>query len=135
MLVLSVVYFVLGTGIEDDFFTDPIGSGLWVKGIAVCLIILSLLLLVFPTHYTGQFPTIKEWLNRIPFALTTVLYALLLPLIGFFISTFLAVTAISLLFNARFVPALLSAAIMTIATYIVFDVLLGINLPAGHYFK
>ncbi len=131
VLILSAVYFYLGFGIQDDFFSDPIGSAWWVKGVALALITLSLLLLVLPSQFVGAFPKLMEWWQRIPFILVVVLYAYALPSLGFFISTPILITLVSLLFNARLLLAILSSIVMTICCYIVFDLLLGISLPDG----
>jgi putative tricarboxylic transport membrane protein len=135
MLVLSVIFGGLSLGVEDAFFSDPIGSAIWVQGIAVCLIFLSILLFFSKLEFTGKFPESREWANSLPFIFSIVVYSFILPNIGFFIATPLLITSIGIIFNARVVPAIISSIIMTIVCYLIFDVVLDISLPIGYYFK
>lgn len=130
-LILSLLYLYLGCGVEEGFLSDPVGSAWWIKGLAMVLVGLSLLLFFFPSNFVGQFPVMSEWLNRLPFILIVIAYASFLPIVGFFIATPVLITSLALLFGAKLYPASVSAMLMTIVCYAIFDWLLGISLPSG----
>ena len=131
ILVLSLGYIVMGLSIEEGFYNDPVGPDVWVIGVGVCLVFLSLLLLFFPAGYIGSFPQAREIIKRIPFFMCVVLYSYALPFLGFIISTPLLMVCIGLIFRAKLVPAIISAVSMTAGCYLVFDVILDIALPSG----
>ena len=135
VLVASLVYGILGLMMEEGFFSDPVGPNLWIQGVAAILFVLSLLLLVFPTSFVGSFPSLQEWLLRIPFLLVIIAYSYALPLFGFAISTPILMALIGILFKARLVPAIVSGLLMTVGCFIVFDFALGISLPMGLLFR
>ena len=135
VLVLSIIYGLMGFGIEESFVSDPVGSSLWVQGIAICLIGFSVLLWFFPLDYAGNFPILKEWINIIPFVALILIYSNFLPYLGFLLTTPILITLIGVIFKARLIPAIISAVIMTICCYLVFDFALDISLPTGLIFK
>ena len=58
-------------------------------------------------------------------------YALTFELLGFVVSTALATFALGLLFTGRPVPCAISAVLMGVLLYSLFDLLLDVPLPLG----
>ena len=135
VLVFSLVYLKLGFDIKVSFFSGSIGPHHWVIGVASCLIALSLLLFFQPSTYLGNFPKINEWTQRIPFAIAIIVYANVLPYLGFLITTPLLMSAIGYWFQAKPIKALISAIVMTLSCYLLFTILLNISLPTGLWFR
>ena len=66
-----------------------------------------------------------------PRGLTLLAYAVLFEVLGFVISTTLATFALGLLFTGRPLPCAISAVLMGVLLYGLFDYLLDVPLPLG----
>lgn len=65
----------------------------------------------------------------------TILYIVLVQLIGFMPSTFLVTATYMLFLNARILASLVGAAVLAAALYSLFGILLHIPLPEGRFFS
>jgi len=63
--------------------------------------------------------------------LASIIYILVIKVIGYFITTFILSFIVSLMFKARVIDALLVATIITLSTLFLFKVLLSVPLPEG----
>lgn len=151
--ISSVLFLVLGVGVRigASFITDPqisqIGPREFPNFIGNCMIVLSLALLV-KTLYThlkhkdasnaekeqsgsaeDKKTVMQNEFRALAIALICLLYAILFKQLGYFVSTFLAVTAICILFKEKRIwvyPLLYGVAAVIWAG---FTYLLQINLP------
>lgn len=127
LLVLSGIYVWLAGGYRAGF-GDPLGPAAFPRIVGIPAMALSLLLIIWP----GTEP---DWardsrLLRQGAALAALLgYAFLLEPLGFVLSTFIAVAALSLLMRASPRAAILSGAGIAPALWLLFDRLLGLPLP------
>ena len=131
VLVFSFIYVVLGFNMPEAFYSDPIGPNLWIKIVGAVLIIFSLILIIIPGDYQGDFPQLKQWLKVLPLLASISIYYFLLPISGFLITTMVLVAAIARFFGAKLLFCIIAAIIMVATSYFIFDFALKISLPTG----
>ena len=130
VMSMGLVCAAEATTFEVAFMTDPVGPK--------ALPLLAALIMIF----AGLHATLKPqgdwtWLTRGTATRTgaaTVAflsYGVLLPVLGFFTSTTLVVSALSGLFGAPVKRALLAAAALSGALWLLFVQALGLPLPIG----
>lgn len=129
-LLLAALMAGFGYGLEAPFAYEPVGPKafplLTAAVIAVCGLILTI-------RGGGVVPQTGPGVNRALLGLCVSLlaYALLFQPLGFIISTTLLMIPIAMIFGARWWQGLLTGAIMAAASYLLFDRVLAVVLPAG----
>ncbi|OSP53676.1 tripartite tricarboxylate transporter TctB family protein [Pseudoruegeria sp. SK021] len=127
ILAVSLVYLWAAGGYEAGF-GDPLGPAAFPRIIGIPAAVISILLIIWPGR-DPQWAGGRRLIRQIAALATLIGYALLLEPLGFVPSTFLAVGGLALLMGARLVPALLTAATIAPALYILFDRVMGLPLP------
>ena len=132
--VLLVLGGILGgletTTFETFFMTDPIGPKA-LPGLAAFVLVLA------GAHVTVRPSTDYSWLTSGALirtgsaTLAFLLYAVALPLVGFFASTTVVVATLSALFGATLRKAIPAAAMLTGGLWLIFVAGLGLPLPIG----
>lgn len=129
MLVLSMIYSISAYNLDADF--DPTHEKFYAFALGVCMVLLSMALLIRPTQQKVIWPNLKN-LQKIGITICTILvYSLALHKVGFLICASVLMGACMWVFNAKtkfIIPVSITVAI---TFYVVFDRLLGLNLPAG----
>lgn len=129
-LLFCAVLAVIAWGFQAPFAYDPVGPR------AYPLLLLSLmasasLWLIFKPGLVDQRIN-QQALKRSLLCIAALLgYAVLFEALGFVISTTLATFALGLLFTGRPLPCAISAVLMGVLLYGLFDYLLDVPLPLG----
>ena len=135
LLAFSGLYAYGGSLSEVGFYSGVIGPNHWVYLVGAVLAFLSLWLFFKPTPFQPQSLPAKVWNRRLPLIGSVVLYAGVLPYIGFLGAMIPLMVLTSWLFGARVHFALISALIMTGLCLLLFEGLLGISLGRGLWFS
>jgi len=129
MLIISMVYCYSAFSLDADF--NPTQEKYYPFVLSIAMIILSLSLLVWPSPHTTSWPNGKN-LRKIGLIFCAILvYSLVLHKVGFLISAGVLMGLCMLVFNANRKWIVPVSIIVVIIFYILFDRLLGLNLPAG----
>ena len=129
MLVLSVIYCASALSLDADF--DPVNEKFYPFVLSVLMILLSVGLFVWPSPQTTSWP---EWQNvqKIGVTFSAILvYTFVLHEIGFIVSASVLMAICMWVFEASRKWILPASIIVSVSFYIIFDRLLGLNLPAG----
>ncbi len=129
MLILSIVYCVSALSLDTDF--DPVNEKFYPFVLSLVMILLSIGLFIWPSRQSTTWPNWKN-LQKIGITFTAILvYSFVLHSIGFIISASVLMAICMWVFEARRTWILPTSIIVSISFYIIFDRLLGLNLPAG----
>ena len=129
MLVLSVIYCASALSLDADF--DPVNEKFYPFVLSVLMILLSVGLFVWPSPQTTSWP---EWQNvqKIGVTFSAILvYTFVLHEIGFIVSASVLMAICMWVFEASRKWILPASIIVSVSFYIIFERLLGLNLPAG----
>ncbi len=115
------------------FLTDPIGPKALPLLVAVIFALAGGCLLARPQP-EPSWPSRATWLRGGMAVSSLVIYAFILPFLGFYVSTTLAVTALALLFKGPPVKSAAAAMLYSGALYVLFVYMFGLPLPMGSLF-
>ena len=129
MLLFSMAYCYFAVSLEADF--DPTREKYFPFILSVAMITLSVLLFFLPSRHTTSWPKDKQWL-KIGFLVGAILfYSLFLSYVGFLISASLLMAVCMWEFGAKGKWIAPVSVTVAISFYIIFDRILGLNLPPG----
>ena len=129
MLVLSVVYCVSALLLDTDY--DPVNEKFYPLVLSILMILLSVGLFIWPSEQSTTWPN-RQNLQKIGIIFVAILlYSFVLHTIGFIISASLLMALCMWVFNAAPKWIAPASVITAITFYIIFDRMLGLNLPAG----
>ena len=147
-LVLSIGMLVLTRGLPHSSLV-PIGPGFYPRIVLVVMAVLSVMLIAADlwrkrsnaTPAPAAAAAEPEERNYLLVGITYAVfsgYVILLPLVGYRVSTFLFMAALQTVFEPprsarRWVMVLVSAAATAAVTYVVFNDYLSVLLPRGHW--
>lgn len=129
MLILSIIYCASALLLDADF--DPANEKFYPFVLSVLMIVSSIGLFIWPSTQTTSWP---KWRNLQKIGITfcaILVYSFVLTKIGFIISASVLMGICMWVFEAKrkwIAPVSLA---FSVSFYIVFDRLLGLNLPAG----
>lgn len=129
LLALAVAYGVTASGYEA-MIGDPLGPAVFPMVLAVPLLLFSLYLIVRPDpepDWARGRALLKQALTVGVF----VAYAYLLEVLGFVVTTFLAVVALGMLLDAKPLQAAAAGVGIAVVLFVLFNNLLNLPLPAG----
>ncbi|WGF88964.1 tripartite tricarboxylate transporter TctB family protein [Marinivivus vitaminiproducens] len=115
-------------------FGDQIGPSLFPRMVAVPMGLFALYL-VFRPDADPNWPSLGRFGRQAILVVTLLVYPLGLEPLGFPISTFLATAVLGSVMGARPLPSAVSAALIAVGLYVLFDVLLGLPLPLVPTFR
>lgn len=134
LLVVAVLAFISASRLPITATADLVGPKMYPAGLAVLLAVLSGLLLMgaAPSHRGDAGITLPGIVRRfLPLVLFSGLYVVALPRLGFMLATTaLLMACFTLLGERKHWLNFLIAAGCTVATYLLFATLLGIQLSA-----
>ncbi len=129
MLIISMVYCYSAFSLDAGF--DPTQEKYYPFALSIIMVVLSLALLVWPSGLTTTWPKGRN-LAKIGITFCAILaYSLVLHPIGFLISASILMGVCMWVFEANRKWIVPVSIIVAIIFYIVFDRILGLNLPAG----
>ena len=129
MLMLSVVYFSSAWSLDADL--DPVHEKFYPLVLSVIMILLSIALMIWPSEHSTTWPGWKNFRKIAIVSGAILVYALVLQEVGFLVSASILMAICMWIFEAEgkwIAPVSIATAI---GFYLVFDRLLGLNLPAG----
>lgn len=129
MLLMSMIYSISAYNLDADF--DPTHEKFYSFALGVCMVLLSIALMIWPTKHKVTWPDLKS-LQKIGITICTILiYSLVLHKVGFLICASILMGICMWVFNAKRKFIIPVSIIVAITFFVVFDRLLGLNLPAG----
>lgn len=129
MLVLSVIYCASALSLDADF--NPVDEKFYPFVLSVLMIVSSIGLLIWPSAHTTSWPKGRN-IRKIGITFCAILvYCLVLQKVGFIIAASVLMGICMWVFEAQRKWIAPVAIITAISFYVVFDRLLGLNLPAG----
>ena len=129
MLFFSMAYCYFSVSLEADF--DPTNEKYFPFILSAAMITLSVLLFFLPSQHTTSWPEGRQWLKISLLIGAILFYALFLENVGFLISASLLMAVCMWGFGAKLKWIAPVSVTVAISFYIIFDRILGLNLPAG----
>ena len=129
MFVFSMAYAYMAISLETDF--EPTNEKFFPFVLALIMGSLSVLLFLFPSQHSASWPDRQQFLKIALLGVTIFIYTLVLPELGFIISATLLLGVCMKVFGAPNRWIIPVSVILTISFYVIFDRLLGLNLPMG----
>lgn len=129
-LALAAFFIWGATQIELSFISDPVGPRTFPMIIGSLLGLASLIIVLRPDR-EPQWPALGRMLEIAGAVAVMVAYALLLPDLGFVLSTALASAYLTWRLGTRPLPSVLSGVLTSLGIYTVFHLILGLSLARG----
>ena len=117
---------------QVNFSYEPVGPKAFPILLSAILATLSLVL-VFRPGENGDWPDKRVTLKLLAVLGVLLVYALLFTRLGYVVMTFLTVLSLARLFEASWKKAAIAGVLMTLGSYYLFTLGLGIALPGGHW--
>ena len=118
--------------LQVTFSYEPVGPKAFPYLLSAILAGLSLVL-VFRPGENGEWPEKHVTVRLLAVLGVLLVYALLFTRLGFVVTTFFTVLSLARLFEASWKKAAIAAFLMTLGSYYLFTLGLGIALPGGHW--
>lgn len=129
MLVLSVIYCASALSLDADF--NPVNEKFYPFVLSVLMIVSSIGLFIWPSPHTTSWPKGRN-VRKIGITFCAILaYCFVLQKVGFIITASVLMGICMWVFEAKRRWIAPVSIITAISFYVVFDRLLGLNLPAG----
>jgi hypothetical protein len=129
MLVLSIIYCAAALLLDADF--NPVNEKFYPFVLSVLMIVSSIGLFIWPSPHTTSWPKGKNVI-KIGITFCAILgYCFVLRKIGFIISAGVLMGICMWVFEAKRKWIVPVSIVTAVSFYIVFDRLLGLNLPVG----
>ncbi len=116
--------------IEESFIQDPLGPKAFPWVIAVVLAITGLFMIIKPDD-DPEWPTRQKFLRIIWSVVAMVLYAELLPIVGFVVTTAAVAAFLAWQLGATLLQAAVGGVVISGGIYVVFHLVLGLSLARG----
>jgi putative tricarboxylic transport membrane protein len=116
--------------IEESFIQDPLGPKAFPWVIAVVLAITGIFMLLKPDD-EPEWPSRAKFLRIVWSVASMVLYAELLPIVGFVMTTAAVAAFLSWQLGSAIRQAALGGALISGGIYVVFHLVLGLSLARG----
>ena len=128
--LLGLFYIYSAFIIEESFISDPVGPKTFPYIISFFLLTSSLFL-IFKPEQTPHGPSFGKILEVLATAVVLIGYAIILPVVGFVITTFFASTFISWRLGANLISASLVSLAISVTIFVLFRYVLGLSLAVG----
>ena len=116
--------------IEESFIQDPLGPKAFPWVIAVVLAITGIYMIIKPDD-DPEWPTRSKFLRIVWATVAMVLYAELLPIVGFVVTTAAAAAFLAWQLGATLRQAAIGGALISGGIYGIFLLVLGLSLARG----
>jgi len=133
LFALAVAYGLAGRGYESAFTSDPLGPSAFPQLLAALLAVTALVLLFRPGPGV-DWPRGVALLRQVVAVGVLLAYAFVLEPLGFIPATAVAIAVVALQLGARYGQAALLGGVISVLLFVLFDLLLGLPLPAGALF-
>lgn len=129
-LALAAFFIWQATQIQLSFISDPVGPKSFPIIIGLVLGLSSAVIMLRPDP-KPSWPSLGRLAEIGGAVLVLVVYAYLLPVLGFVIATALASSYLSWRLGTPPLTALLAGALTSVGIYVVFHLILGLSLAEG----
>ncbi|MEP3048121.1 MAG: tripartite tricarboxylate transporter TctB family protein [Roseibium sp.] len=129
-LVLAFGYAWAALIIEESFLSDAVGPKAFPLIIAAVLALSSLAIIAKPDA-SPDWPSLGRFMEVAMAVLVMVLYAILLPELGFVFATALAATYLTWRLGSTPVSSVIAGSLTSVGIYVVFHLVLGLSLAKG----
>ncbi|MWB76595.1 tripartite tricarboxylate transporter TctB family protein [Pseudooceanicola sp. 216_PA32_1] len=129
-LLLAAGYIWAALLIEESFLSDAVGPKTFPIIIAAILALASIAIILRPDA-EPEWPTLGRLAEIAAAAVVMILYAQLLPEIGFVIATALAAAYLTWRLGSGLVGTVLTGVGTSVGIYVVFHLVLGLSLARG----
>ncbi|PVB59599.1 tripartite tricarboxylate transporter TctB family protein [Labrenzia sp. 011] len=129
-LILALGYAWAALVIEESFLSDAVGPKAFPLIIAAVLGLSSIMIFLKPDT-APEWPALPRLLEVGASVLVMILYAILLPEVGFIIATAVAASYLTWRLGTAPVASLVSGCLTSLGIYAVFHLVLGLSLARG----
>ncbi|MEM5582713.1 tripartite tricarboxylate transporter TctB family protein [Roseibium sp. AS2] len=129
-LLLALGYAWAAVNIEESFLSDAVGPKAFPLIIATILGLSSLVIIIRPDK-APEWPSFMRFMEVGAAVAVMILYAMLLPELGFVIATALAAAYLTWRLGTRPLSSVLSGCLTSLGIYAVFHLVLGLSLARG----
>jgi len=129
-LLMAAILAIFGWGLVAPFAYEPVGPRAFPMITALVIAICGVILLV---QGGGRAEPVnrKSLLGLILLCITLLIYATVFERLGYVLSTLLMSAVVALIFGAKPHQAVLSAVVLSVGSYLLFDHGLDVVLPTG----
>ena len=132
LLVVGLIYGAAAQNYGTPFSYDPLGPKPVPLFLAGSLIILTLILLLYP--HRVQLPSVPGWGRGLWLTVILLFYQATWNLLGFLLSTTISIYLASRLYRCSWMQGLMTALVLSVICYGLFNFLLNTPLPLGNIF-
>ncbi|WP_394154098.1 tripartite tricarboxylate transporter TctB family protein [Loktanella salsilacus] len=129
-LLLAIGFALAAMTIKESFLSDAVGPKAFPLIIAAVFGLSSAVIALRPDE-SPQWPALSRLVEIFAAAVVMVLYAQLLPAVGFVIATFFASAYLTWRLGSGLVGSLLTGVGTSLGIYVVFHLVLGLSLARG----
>ncbi|MFZ3584070.1 tripartite tricarboxylate transporter TctB family protein [Loktanella sp. DJP18] len=129
-LLLAIGYALTAMTIQESFLSDAVGPKAFPIIIATVLGLSSLVIALRPDT-SPSWPSLGRLAEILAAAVVMVLYAELLPVLGFIIATFLASAYLTWRLGSEVIGSLMIGVGTSLGIYVIFHLVLGLSLARG----
>lgn len=129
-LLLAIGFALAALTINESFLSDAVGPKAFPLIIATILGLSSAVIALRPDE-SPQWPALGRLVEIFAAAVVMVLYAQLLPEVGFIIATFFVSAYLTWRLGSGLVGSLLTGVGTSLGIYVVFHLVLGLSLARG----
>ncbi|MEP2704078.1 MAG: tripartite tricarboxylate transporter TctB family protein [Roseibium sp.] len=129
-LVLAFGYAWAALIIEESFLSDAVGPKAFPLIIAGVLALSSLAIIAKPDT-APDWPTLSRLMEVAMAVLVMILYAIMLPELGFVFATALAATYLTWRLGSTPVSSVIAGSLTSVGIYVIFHLVLGLSLAKG----
>ena len=129
-LLLAIGFALAAMTINESFLSDAVGPKAFPLIIATILGLSSAVIALRPDE-SPQWPALGRLVEIFAAAVVMVLYAQLLPEVGFIIATFFASAYLTWRLGSGLVGSLMTGVGTSLGIYVVFHLVLGLSLARG----
>ena len=129
-LLLAIGFALAALTINESFLSDAVGPKAFPLIIATILGLSSAVIALRPDE-SPQWPALGRLVEIFAAAVVMVLYAQLLPEVGFIIATFFASAYLTWRLGSGLVGSLMTGVGTSLGIYVVFHLVLGLSLARG----
>lgn len=131
-LALAAFFIWNSTLIQLSFISDPVGPKAFPIIVGVLLAIASLFIMLRPDA-NPNWPKMGGFIEIVLTIVVLVLYAYLLPIVGFLIATAVASAFLGWRLGATPLQSVFSGIGTSVGIYVVFNLILGLSLAKGPF--
>jgi putative tricarboxylic transport membrane protein len=131
-VLLAIGFAIAASQIKLSFLSDAVGPNAFPYIIATILGLASAVIALRPDP-DPVWPPLGQFMEIVAAVVVLILYAELLPVIGFVIATVFAAAYLSWRLGSSVIGALLTGLGTSVGIYVVFHLVLGLSLARGPF--